>query len=839
MSSAMKNPLPVDIRAPAVFFLFLLQACGTGANDSKPVDTGGDTAEDTATPHDSTEPRDSGEPLDTGETDFTWTAGPELPDCTVASGDGDLVALSGVYLGLDGPEAGYVVYSRSTGTITCVGDDCSTDGAEVLCTEGIISPGLVDAHNHLQYNAMPPWRHDSLFENRYEWRSDEEYWDFWDIWDSVEGSYTCEIVKWAELRDLVSGTTSAVGATGGDCVDVLIRNLDEGEDAHYIDDYDLYYSSSTVTDRFDEDDAADFRESLDDGSLGAVLNHVAEGIDGTASYEIDHMFDIGMSGPGYSFIHATDATVAQLAQMAADGSTIIWSPRSNIDLYGATTPVDVARNLGVQVVLSPDWTWSGSMNPSHELSCAFDYLATRGSPVGDVELWSWVTSEAARALGLDGVMGILDAGAVADLAVFRYSDQPYRAVIQAEPEDVLLSIVAGNALFGTPQLVEPVTDDWDWCETVTACTEERAICVQAASDGDDAQTYDQLESTLGGALSGVAVSTDLEYATELLGLWNCEDDVFTSCTMAEPGSGDRDGDGLPDGSDNCPDIFNPFQTDYDGDSQGDPCDSCPLDPENLDGCQGSADDVDGDGFSNDDDNCPYWSNPDQGNADSDEWGDACDLCPDQYNDSEQFCLFTAQQLQDESDPDHPPEYSSVAVQGLVVTGIREGTGYFAQDPNASENAGIWIYDNGAAEVDMGNVVDVQGTYQEYYELCEIKDATSTVQGSADIPSPILAHDPCSVATGGSEAERYESMLVMVENVTVTDDNPDSEDGSDYGEMEVAECLRVDDAIFSDLSDDATGYRELGTAYDSITGILNYSYSNFKLTPRDESDLVLH
>jgi len=35
---------------------------------------------------------------------------------------------------------------------------------------------------------------------------------------------------------------------------------------------------------------------------------------------------------------------------------------------------------------------------------------------------------------------------------------------------------------------------------------------------------------------------------------------------------DSDGDGIPDGSDNCPTVYNPSQKDSDGDGIGDVCD---------------------------------------------------------------------------------------------------------------------------------------------------------------------------------------------------------------------------------------------------------------------------
>ena len=55
---------------------------------------------------------------------------------------------------------------------------------------------------------------------------------------------------------------------------------------------------------------------------------------------------------------------------------------------------------------------------------------------------------------------------------------------------------------------------------------------------------------------------------------------------------DRDGDGILNTEDNCPDVSNADQTDMDGDGEGDVCD----------------DDRDGDSILNTDDNCPDVSN---------------------------------------------------------------------------------------------------------------------------------------------------------------------------------------------------------------------------------------
>jgi Thrombospondin type 3 repeat/Calcineurin-like phosphoesterase len=80
------------------------------------------------------------------------------------------------------------------------------------------------------------------------------------------------------------------------------------------------------------------------------------------------------------------------------------------------------------------------------------------------------------------------------------------------------------------------------------------------------------------------------------------------------GDGDADGDGVPDSSDNCPNVYNPGQRDDDGDGVGNKCDTGSTPPT----------DTDGDGVSDSSDNCPKVANPNQADSDGDGIGDACE-----------------------------------------------------------------------------------------------------------------------------------------------------------------------------------------------------------------------
>jgi hypothetical protein len=84
---------------------------------------------------------------------------------------------------------------------------------------------------------------------------------------------------------------------------------------------------------------------------------------------------------------------------------------------------------------------------------------------------------------------------------------------------------------------------------------------------------------------------------------------------------DLDCDGVRDYGatfDNCIYFCNPEQENADGDYMGDACDPCPNSPGN---------DFDKDGVCGDVDNCPGEANDDQANTDGDSFGNACDQTP--------------------------------------------------------------------------------------------------------------------------------------------------------------------------------------------------------------------
>ncbi|PRQ09453.1 hypothetical protein [Enhygromyxa salina] len=178
----------------------------------------------------------------------------------------------------------------------------------------------------------------------------------------------------------------------------------------------------------------------------------------------------------------------------------------------------------------------------------------------------------------------------------------------------------------------------------------------------------------------------------------------------------------------------------------------------------------------------------------------------------------------------------VASSGLTWSNDPDAA-FYVQEPGGGANSGIRIYVSNAAglQVAAGDDVTVAGLYTESFGVSQIAiaDASAvTINSSGPSPAPEIIADPASLNTGGSMAEQFESVLVQVENVTVTNENPDAPE--EYGEFEITGGLRVNDGFFAiaDWTKPA-----MGASFTSIAGVLNYSYEVYKLEPRTNADLV--
>lgn len=758
--------------------------------------------------------------------------------CAVTTGntalllEGDVLAPTTIYRG------GQVAVDAS-GTIICVGCDCAAtvpSATRITCPDGAISPGLINGLDHITFTQNAPASDTGeRYEHRHNWRTGSGG----HTQITSAGSATANQIRWGELRFLMGGATSTIGsgsATG------LIRNLDRSSasglplEPVHLETFPLDDSNGTQISSgcgYSNIDAAASVALYD-----AYVPVAGEGVSASARNELTCMTSTANGGEDLAlqqtaFANAVSAVPSQLALMSQRGAGLVWVPRSNIRLYGNTANVRAAVALGVEVALGTDWTVSGSMNLLRELHCADSFNQTYlDAFFSDRDLWLMATQNAARHAAADVLIGSIAVGKLADIAIFNAaSHDGYRAVVAADPQDVVLVLRGGQALYGDQGLITGLTTGGT-CDALDVCGVQKAVCLSS----ETGMTLSALQTAVAGTYPAFFCGTPTNEPT-------CTPSRSASVSgstiyTGAPSGTDTDGDGIPNASDNCPDVFNPIrpmddsaQADADADGVGDACDPCPL-AANIAVCPNNGADIDADGVGNLVDNCEAVANADQIDADADGKGDACDACPADANPGGFGCPETIYRIKNGT----VAEGSRVVVRGGLITG-KGSNGFFMQVKAGdvgyagANYSGIFVSTgNGSPFLSaaVGNRVDVAGTVSVFFGQIELSSVTAVTIVSASVeppPTPELA-TATEVTTGGSRADALEGVVVQIGAATISALGS----GTEFTVNDGGGTVVVDDSLF------ALPSPTVGRAFQSVTGVLAHVNDASKISPRSLDDL---
>jgi 5-methylthioadenosine/S-adenosylhomocysteine deaminase len=386
--------------------------------------------------------------------------------------------------------------------------------------DGIILPGLIDLHNHLTWNVHPRWQPPKQYSNREEWRLSAEHQDTLarPQDELVSGARLgCEANLYGEVKAIAGGATTAVGGLDiqrylpeGRCVTGLIRNLDydsqfsplfseqsylhatqnlgalidlcsgQSPDGNPIIDvavnviFPLGGKSPTgIIPQLSPTRVEYFKCHLATGKLRSLLVHLAEGksSDRATRQEFAELQALGLLREGLIIIHGTALQPREFAAMKSSGAGLVWSPRSNMELYGATLDIAAVRNAGVTIAIAPDWSPTGSGGMLQELN----YARANFSDFDSQQLTTMATSVPARLARVEGRIGQLKAGLYADLLVLRRKDgSAYNSVVTASPADVELVVVGGRPVYGDSVLMQQLAPNKK-LTLMTICGASKAI----------------------------------------------------------------------------------------------------------------------------------------------------------------------------------------------------------------------------------------------------------------------------------------------------------------------------------------------------------------------------
>src|SRR6185312_9783422 len=357
-----------------------------------------------------------------------------------------------------------------------------------------IFPGLIDLHTHTGYNVMPIWDYQKKYQtpfygNRFNWRRDEHYKkDIGQLFSDVKKLVPQNrniIPAFAEIQAIAGGT--AVLQEDGD----LDRQIGGGGNPLICrgtgvpNDLELSRKILSVVDFFEPDLKTPLQVNLKTDfndktktiigeyarqrdNLQATLVHLAEGrsgfggeagVDPYTRLEFEalmahpSMQDPGaVRSSGLTLIHGCGIDVhnpTHIQFLRDRNINVVWSPVSNLLLYGDTLEMEALVSAGINVALGSDWSPSGSKHVWDEAKNAKFFFEAIGSIVSDVQVFQMLTTGAARCLGTNHI-GRIAQGCLADFFILRSpleSDSAMEVFFKTEDRDVRAVIIGGRPIY--------------------------------------------------------------------------------------------------------------------------------------------------------------------------------------------------------------------------------------------------------------------------------------------------------------------------------------------------------------------------------------------------------
>jgi cytosine/adenosine deaminase-related metal-dependent hydrolase len=284
-------------------------------------------------------------------------------------------------------------------------------------------PGLINAHDHLEFNLFPKLGH-GHYRNAADWARDIHHPERSPIREHLRVPKPVRL-WWGALKNLVSGVTTVChhnpyepAVFGADFPVRIVRRMAW---AHSL--------------AFDRRLAARFRAAP---RAWPFVVHCAEGVDPAARREVQTLDTMGALSSRTAIVHAVGLTPAGIELMRHRRAAVIWCPSSNLGMLGRTVSRAVLRS-GLPIALATDSALSAPVDLLDELAVARRYLPA-------ARLYRMVTRVPARILRLS--QSVL----AGDWVAIRSRERT--------PEDALfcgsiaLVVVAGRIRLISPELAE-------------------------------------------------------------------------------------------------------------------------------------------------------------------------------------------------------------------------------------------------------------------------------------------------------------------------------------------------------------------------------------------------
>lgn len=420
--------------------------------------------------------------------------------------------------------------------------------------EYLIFPGLINLHTHVDYNLLPMWsnHYENQWDNRFEWRG----WDVYkqaiadpihyvrEHWGDALGARDqrpnvgVAFQAMSELQAVAGGTTLLQANTDVDDgqayvprTHILIRNTGTASDVGLPPDsevdsqVDFFAPSPKPINALPPQNTSswspaptqgfeDYQARLHNGQIRGTLVHLAEGrsgvglanegVDAYSRAEFDAFRETIQNMPPedvrkthFSIIHGCgmDAMNPNNVAFLRDyGMGLIWSPVSNMLLYGDTAFAYGLHQAGVDVSLGSDWSPSGSKHVLEEAKYARFFSKVLQLPWSDLDFYRMITSIPAQTLNVPA--GQIASQCFGDFYVLRRPNptmQPLEVLFGCTDADTHAVIVGGVPVYGDPEVFVP----WDLTpqdipESMGQCASSKAVLYPQSTHVDLSVDFEEM-----------------------------------------------------------------------------------------------------------------------------------------------------------------------------------------------------------------------------------------------------------------------------------------------------------------------------------------------------------
>ena len=350
------------------------------------------------------------------------------------------------------------VYLGDDGTVEAVTSGSSNpppgfaNAAEVNAGDALVIPGIIDLHNHLGYNALPLWAEPAQkkpFLHHNDWTDAPTYkakisWPAWVLAKAAPEA----LLAYIQIRALIGGTTAIQGWPAFNrAPQMVLRDIDDEKAG--TTNRNLIYTSALTEKPLQ---LAQTAQRMAGGA--GFIYHCSEGqVGSVVAREFSDAANAGCLVRTFIGIHCNAVADADWKRwQQTDAGAVVWSPFSNLWLYGSTTNIPAARAREVSICLGSDWGPSGTKHVLAELKVAKIVSDNEGFNLTDQDLVAMVTSNAGDVLKRcwQKPIGRLEPGAFGDVTVLRPhgTGDVWSQILTATEHDIKLVVVGSKAQYG-------------------------------------------------------------------------------------------------------------------------------------------------------------------------------------------------------------------------------------------------------------------------------------------------------------------------------------------------------------------------------------------------------